>query len=138
MRRRTRTNDEELDITPMIDVTFLLLIFFMVASTMQGKADLPLPPAQSGVGVVADNSTVITLLAADGVPSIKLGDGPGAPEGTLEQVATYVSDGVAAQKTSLIIKADRDLPSGFVEDVARAANVEGVGAMYYGVEEPRD
>ena len=30
----------ELDITPMIDVTFLLLIFFMVSSTMQGKPDL--------------------------------------------------------------------------------------------------
>ena len=138
MRRRNRTADEELDITPMIDVTFLLLIFFMVASTMEGKPDLPLPPARTGTGVVADDATVITLSIDDGSPAIKLGDGPGSPIGTLEQVAPYVSDGVAQQRTTLIIKADRDLPSGFVEDVARAANVEGVGEMYYGVEEERD
>ena len=122
----------------MIDVTFLLLIFFMVASTMQGKADLPLPPAKTGVAVVNDDATVITLLARGGSPSIKLGDGPGAPEGTLDQVAQYVADGVARQRTTLIIKADRELPSGFVEDVARAAAVEGVGEMFFGVERAQD
>mgnify|MGYP003325625382 CR=1 FL=1 len=32
---RKKLEDAEMDITPMIDVTFLLLIFFMVTSTMQ-------------------------------------------------------------------------------------------------------
>ncbi|MCP3692284.1 MAG: biopolymer transporter ExbD, partial [Planctomycetaceae bacterium] len=31
---RRREEDVEMDITPMIDVTFLLLIFFLVASKM--------------------------------------------------------------------------------------------------------
>ena len=44
--------DGEMDITPMIDVTFLLLIFFMVASTMQGTPDIDVPPA---VHTVEDN-----------------------------------------------------------------------------------
>ena len=136
--RRTPPNDEELDITPMIDVTFLLLIFFMVASTMQGKPDLPLPPATATEAIANDTAVVITLLAENGSPSIRLGDGPGAPQGTQEQVATFVKDGVGQQKTTLIIKADKELPSGFVEDVARAANVEGLTAMYYGVEVPRN
>jgi hypothetical protein len=39
--RRQVQPEEELDITPMIDVTFLLLIFFLVAS---------IPDAQTSVG----------------------------------------------------------------------------------------
>ena len=50
---RKRGEEAELDITPMIDVTFLLLIFFMVTSTMQGKPDLDVPPVKHGVGVDA-------------------------------------------------------------------------------------
>ena len=34
--RAKKKDEADLDITPMIDVTFLLLIFFMVTSTMQG------------------------------------------------------------------------------------------------------
>ena len=40
----------------------------------------------------------------------------------LEAVTEYVREGVLSGKSAVIIKADRDLPSGFVEDVARAAN----------------
>jgi hypothetical protein len=35
-RKKAGIADADLDITPMIDVTFLLLIFFMVTSTLQG------------------------------------------------------------------------------------------------------
>lgn len=32
---RKKREDDEMDITPMIDITFLLLIFFIVCSTME-------------------------------------------------------------------------------------------------------
>ena len=45
LRPRAVSNDDELDITPMIDITFLLLIFFMVSTTFERQAllkvDLP-------------------------------------------------------------------------------------------------
>ena len=41
VRKKNPEPDTEIDITPMIDVTFQLLIFFMVTSTMQGN-----PPAE--------------------------------------------------------------------------------------------
>ena len=139
MRRRAAAADEEdLDITPMIDVTFLLLIFFMVSSTMQGKPDMPLPQAVTEADVDMRQATVITLLAEDGNPVILFGDDLSAPQGMQESVAQYVSDGVAQQKTTVVIKADKDLPSGFVEDISRAANVEGVGEMYFGIDKPRE
>lgn len=137
MIRKSRAADDDLDITPMIDVTFLLLIFFMVSSTMRGTPDLPLPPARSGEGVVMDDAVVITLLSVDGSPSIHLGNGPNSPVGDADTVGQYITDAVASQKTTVVINADRDLPSGFVEDVARAANVEGVEKMFYGVEQKR-
>ena len=40
MPRKRRFDDAEMDITPMIDITFLLLIFFLVASKMDEGATL--------------------------------------------------------------------------------------------------
>ena len=135
MRNRI-PNDEELDITPMIDVTFLMLIFFMVASTMQGTPDLPVPPSEVGIGVNEKQAVLLTLLQDEGEPVIRLGDGPTAPIGEMSEVASHIERGVAEQKVNVVIKADRDLPAGFVEQVVKEANVEGVEAMYYGVQEP--
>ena len=44
-RRKEKTEDAEMDMTPMVDVTFLLLIFFMVtaAFTMQKSFEVPTP-----------------------------------------------------------------------------------------------
>ena len=126
--------DEELDITPMIDVTFLLLIFFMVTSTMKPEAQLQVPPAKHGQGVSMDMAVVLTIATSDGEPRIYLGDGvKDAPVG-IGDVAAYVDEHVKGGKSLLVIKADRELPSGFVEEVARAANeVEGITKFYVAV-----
>lgn len=119
----------DLDITPMIDVTFLLLIFFMVASTMQAQTDLNVPAAKHGEGVPADTSTEIIVLApqsATETPRILLGDLKG-PEGTVDDVRRFVEEGLRQGKTEVVVKADRDVPSGFVQRVLKAiSEVEGV------------
>lgn len=84
-----------------------------------------------------DDAVVLTILSADGTPSIHFGNGPGSPLGDTDSIAAYVAEAVASQKTTVVINADRDLPSGFVEDVARAANVDGIEKMFYGVEQKR-
>ena len=45
MRGRKRPPDDEMDMTPMVDVTFLLLIFFMItaAFSMQKSFEVPTP-----------------------------------------------------------------------------------------------
>jgi len=40
--RRERTDDLELNLTPLIDVVFLLLIFFMVSTTFQNESEISL------------------------------------------------------------------------------------------------
>lgn len=48
--RRKMSDDDGLDMTPMVDVTFLLLIFFMVtaAFALQKSIELPTPDSQEG------------------------------------------------------------------------------------------
>ena len=60
-RKRKPAVDTELDITPMIDVTFLLLIFFLVASTPNAQTAVELAPARHGDGVSEQSSVIVTI-----------------------------------------------------------------------------
>ena len=60
MPRKNR-DDEEMDITPMIDITFLLLIFFVVCSTMDPTKIGTIPEAENGLAVSAKKSAVIFI-----------------------------------------------------------------------------
>lgn len=127
--------DGEMDITPMIDVTFLLLIFFMVASTMQGTPDVDVPPAEHSLGVDSAGATVVTILAPKSSAEsarIVLGDGEG-PEADPGDVKTYVEDSVRDGRKRIVLKAEGDVPHGMVDDVAQMIkSVEGA-ELFMGV-----
>jgi biopolymer transport protein ExbD len=106
-----------MDITPMIDITFLLLIFFIVCSTPDTQTAVELPSAKYGKGVEEKNSVIITL--SDEGPErapIYLADGkigPALPEDPERQQA-LIQAAVAAgrreqQKENVLIKADRNV-----------------------------
>ena len=58
---RGKRDSAEMDITPMIDITFLLLIFFVVCSKMDPTQTGELPAAQHGLAVSAKDSAVIFI-----------------------------------------------------------------------------
>ena len=58
---RKKREDDEMDITPMIDITFLLLIFFIVCSTMDPTKIGKIPEADNGLAIAAKNSAVIFI-----------------------------------------------------------------------------
>lgn len=58
---RKDRSDDEMDITPMIDITFLLLIFFVVCSTMDPTKIGTIPSADNGLAVSAKDSAVIFI-----------------------------------------------------------------------------
>lgn len=125
--KKRSESETDLDITPMIDVVFLLLIFFMVTSTMQNKRERDVPPAKHGVGVDSSIATTLTINRPTDPgtpPAIVLSTGK---EGTLEDVKADVEEGVANGNNLVILKADRDVPHGVIVEVMRKANeVEGV------------
>ena len=62
-RRRRRSSVADINITPLIDVVFLLLIFFMVATTFTRESRLliTLPTADAERGEVPPESIEITI-----------------------------------------------------------------------------
>lgn len=125
--KKRSESEADLDITPMIDVVFLLLIFFMVTSTMQDPQTNDPPPAEHGVGTDSSVATILTINRPEDPAApvtVILSDGS---EGSLEDVKTNVQEGMAENRHHVILKADRDVPHGVILQVMRKANeVEGV------------
>jgi biopolymer transport protein ExbD len=134
-RRRRRDFDAEMDITPMIDVTFLMLIFFLVASTPDKQAAVELPPARYGVGVSQTNALIITVGDRGGETApVFLADGMLADaelssdlEARRNEIIDRVQQSVDAFKPQVLIKAARSVRHREVARVIRAVSqVEGV------------
>ena len=133
--RRPVQESADLDITPMIDITFLLLIFFLVASTTDVQSSVELPPARYGKGV-SDRTSVILTVAERGGPGparVYLGDGTGGsplpddPAVQEEQIAQYVRQGFDEGKSTVLVKAGKGVRHREVSRVVAAAGqVEGV------------
>ena len=134
-RRKAPVEDTEMDITPMIDCTFLLLIFFTVTSTPDAQTALELAPAKHGVGVSIQDSLIISVAdAGEGKPAeVYLSDGKvgqalaGTAEEQEAQVRQAVEEALASGKASVLIKAEKGVLHRDVSRVASAAgSVEGI------------
>ena len=144
LRRRGKLSDRDfdMDITPMIDITFLLLIFFLVCSTPDADTAIDLPKARYGKGVGERNSVMITIgkevtLDEEGNEhaSVYLADGkieserlPDAYDQQAELIREVVEKGKRDEaKENVLIKADRDVAHREVARVIKAASkVEGM------------
>ncbi len=118
--RERSVYDADLDITPMIDVTFLLLIFFMVTSTMQPDEALDIPTSVHGLGVEANSAILITISAGE-PPLINLVEDKNQTEDPTT-VGPYVQARMQQGRKHVIIKAERMVQHGFVQKVTREAN----------------
>ncbi len=133
MKARNDIEDTEMDITPMIDITFLLLIFFIVASKMEEGANVPLPPAKNGVAMVMKECIVITVGegSTDDTVAVYAADGDSAEslidssDVTAMQTALqeYVEEQLAldSRKTTIMIKGAAGVKHKHISTVAKAA-----------------
>ncbi len=140
---RPKRDEEELDmdITPMIDITFLLLIFFLVSSTPDETTAMNLPPAQYGGAVSQEFSTVISV-AEGGIDQAPVYRGDGKipknllstdPQVRAEEITQHISEGLSDGKTDVVIKADRGVACRDIDVVLKAiSKTEGV-KIYLGV-----
>ncbi|MBN2216398.1 MAG: biopolymer transporter ExbD [Pirellulales bacterium] len=128
--RRPMKDDAELDITPMIDCVFLLLIFFLVSSTPDQNTAIELPLARHGAGVSMQSSVIITVAdrggdlpaavyLADGTKGDPLPDDPKLQEAAIVEAVT--TGFMSGQKSSVLIKAAGKVKEKYVSQVAMAA-----------------
>jgi len=127
---RRMTVDAEMDITPMIDITFLLLIFFLVASKVDSDSEIILPKAKNGTAVTTKSSAVLTVTDGDGEQAI-IYTGDGADDAhrirttdLAEQeaiIAEYIDRMIHDEnKEQVIIKASKSVRHRDVARVMRA------------------
>jgi biopolymer transport protein ExbD len=139
LARRPVDDSAEMDITPMIDITFLLLIFFLVCSTMSQSSSVKLPAARHGKGVDEQVAVIITIDGDGGEdkPRVYLGDGttgealPDDHDTQEKLIGEAVEIGLGAGKTTILVKAARGVKAGDVERISKAAAAMAEGSSFY-------
>jgi biopolymer transport protein ExbD len=112
-----------INMTPMIDVTFLLLTFFMVtshfASAEKVDVELPHPDQNQSVEQKLVEKVIINLEYHGEDPDPIMRIGALQMESDKELVQRLRSVAAANPNTQVILRADRRLPYGPVRDVMR-------------------
>ena len=124
MKTKTRLEKKAMDMTPMIDCVFLLLIFFMlttVFTTPPGlQVDLP-QAAESDMPVERDLNITISAtgeMELNGLPV------------SIDNIENALRDAKEAYNSKvLIIKADTECRHGTVVDVMDAAKAVGIDEL---------
>jgi biopolymer transport protein ExbD len=143
--RRNKVEEADMDITSMIDLTFLLLIFFMVASRIATKATVEMPEARHG-DVIGERDAVIVTVAASGTtPQIYLGASidpatlipASSQEEQDNRVTAYVEEEIRKGKKHVLVQAAKGLKHRDVSRVARAAARAEVEKLHVGITEKK-
>jgi biopolymer transport protein ExbD len=132
--RKPLPTDNNLDMTPMIDVTFLLLIFFLVSSVPDVQAALDLPRAEHGIGVGKRAALVISVAqpADDGGIAVYLSERKsgeplaGTRDAQEAAVRRAVEAAFASGTSQVLIQAERRVRHRDVDRLIRAASIPGV------------
>ncbi len=131
MMGRRPLEEAEMDITPMIDITFLLLIFFIVAAKIDDKGGVSLPQTEYAEAVLEAEAVTITLVrVGESDAALYLGDVINeenlvTKKSPLEREAAirrYVEDEFKTKegKTTVLLKADAKLKHGEIQKVLQA------------------
>jgi biopolymer transport protein ExbD len=129
--------EAEIDMAPMIDVTFLLLIFFMVSNSMANPTAMDVPAAVYGRGVTLEGQQQILI---DQEGDYFLGDVASDETRTesLEALVREVQSNASASSTTLdvIINGHKKTSYLCVRELVEAlGDLDGLGSVMLGVEE---
>lgn len=121
---KPRNDDTEMDITPMIDITFLLLIFFLVTSKMTAEETPELPSARHGMAVPSKESVVVIATRGTGSQAqVKKSDGTlfsSDLEQQAAEIAEYVAKGLESGKKYVVVKAEGAVRHGEIGRICKA------------------
>jgi len=125
MLRHDRRRDPELNITPLIDVVFLLLIFFMVSTTFDKQAELNIELPEA-TGKVTPTEQFKIEIGIDGEGRYFINQRP-IKDDRLVTLKRALEVTMADQKEpKLIISADRKTPHEAVVRAMDAARQVGL------------
>jgi len=123
----------QFNITPLIDVVFLLIIFFLVASHFirhEQLENVELPTATQGRDQQDATSRVVVTVATD--MRLRLG----AHEASIDEIEKQLllmAEEHGANSTELRIRIDRNLPYSVVEPLLLSAARSGIKKVRFAV-----
>jgi biopolymer transport protein ExbD len=128
--RKPLTDDARFDITAMVDLVFMMNIYFLVSWIVAASAEIDLPAARHCIAADPDAAVVVTITAGT-PPTVYLGEArPGGgihPDEVEWRLKQASEDGQKEGKTFVLVKAEklvrlRDL----VRISAAACSVKGM------------
>ncbi len=123
-----------INMTPMIDVVFLLIIFFLVSSHLakqENSVALELPEAASGLDDSVNRDTLVVNVLPTGrwqIGGVDV-DEQAIPAGFRRRIIA------SAEPIRLKIRTDRNVPYKRIEPLLRMASTAGIGDIVFSVYE---
>jgi biopolymer transport protein ExbD len=128
MLKKKRRIGISIDMTPMVDVAFLLLIFFMCTTQFKPPEKDKITLPESNSEAKAPETGVITISVTK-IPTVRIiyrqgGDEVSreiAPDAVLNDMPTILSNARSANPSArIIVKMDKDAPYGVMADIMPA------------------
>ena len=123
MRRYSQQAEEEagIDLTPMLDVVFIMLIFFIVTSSFIKESGIEVNRPQADTAAAQDKGNILIAVTADGqvwldkqVVDVR------SVRAHVERMRQEQPEGV------VVVQADQDARTGLVVQVMAQARLAGV------------
>ncbi len=142
---RKKREDDEMDITPMIDITFLLLIFFIVCSTMDPTKIGQIPEADNGLAISSKDSAVI-FINPSGPDNVVLSQYDGTEFSTdedaqaseiIEYITAEMEQSIGRSKRHVMLFGDGEVKVGQVTRIQKIIGdaFEDLSSTYIAVKE---
>ena len=130
MRKDRRKNKIVINITSLIDVIFLLLIFFLVTSTFSEQPALRIDLPRAASSGIARREEMVLSVTREG--NFFLDQEP-VDRGRLPELLAAAARG--REEPTLVLKADRQVTYGLIVelmDISRQAGLENIVALTAG------
>lgn len=125
LKAKATDSSPAIELTPVIDIVFLLLIFFLVATTFQQserEMQIALPEAESGGPISVSLRELVVNIQADGTVIV------GGRAVSTDDLRTIVGDAVEANpEQKVTVRADKSVTYDRVVgvlDVCKAAGIQ--------------
>ncbi len=131
--RRLDPEPPEFDITAMVDLVFMMNIYFLVTFVTVAMGEMTLPTAKHVAALDADTAVIFTVTRSLDGKSINVYLGDGAKSEPItdasqqdKRVQEAVEQGKVAGKTDVLLKAEKKVRLVDLFRVATAASAEGI------------
>lgn len=122
--RYRETEEEDINVTPMLDVVFIMLIFFIVTASFTKETGIDVNRPSASTAEVKEQGNILVAITDDGEIWIdKRRVDPRALQANIERLHAENPKG------SVVIQADTDSKNGLlvaVMDAARAAGIDNI------------